>query len=220
VLYTVIIVAAGQGRRFGALKQFIRFRGQPLFLYSLAAFDRCKIIDSIILAVPRSKIPYAKRTVKRAGLKKVNAIVAGGRLRQDSVKNALMAVPRTHGIVAIHDAVRPLVSVRMINKGIRLCREHRAVVFGVPVCDTMKQVKNNLVIRTVPRNDMYTVQTPQFFDLALLNEAFSKAGDADEFTDEAALLESQGIKVHLFCGDHFNVKVTTKSDLSLIDKLL
>lgn len=215
-----IIVAAGQGRRFGGLKQFILFRGRPLFLFSLAAFDKCKNITEIMLVVPRSKIGYARRVVKNAGSTKVKAVVGGGIRRQDSVRNALMKVPHTRGIVAIHDAVRPLVSAGMINKGIRLCREYQAVVFGVPIADTMKHVKKNIVTRTVPRNDIFIVQTPQFFDLALLKEAFGTADDAAEFTDEAALLESQGIKVHLFGGDRSNIKVTTKSDLDLIDKML
>jgi len=214
-----IIVAAGQGRRFGGLKQFISFRGRPLFLFSLAAFETCRTITEIVLAVPKARINYARRIVRNAGLIKVTHVVAGGRRRQDSVKNALMAVPQEHGIVAIHDAVRPLVSTRMINKGIRLCREYRAVVFGVPVADTLKQVKDTIITRTVPRDDIFAVQTPQYYDLALLKQAFSKA-DTAEFTDEAALLESQGITVHLFPGDRRNIKVTTKNDLGLIDKML
>lgn len=214
-----IIVAAGKGRRFGGLKQFISFRGRPLLLFSLTAFEQCRNIASIVLAVPKAKINYARRIVRNAGLTKVTHVVAGGRRRQDSVKNALTAVPHEHGIVSIHDAVRPLVSVRMINKGIRLCREYRAVVFGVPVADTLKQVKDTIITRTVPRDDIFAVQTPQYYDLALLKQAFNKA-DTAEFTDEAALLESQGIKVHLFSGDPRNIKVTTKNDLVLIDKML
>jgi 2-C-methyl-D-erythritol 4-phosphate cytidylyltransferase len=214
-----IIVAAGKGRRFGGLKQFSSVRGRPLFLYSLAAFEQCRSIASIVLAVPKARLDYVRRIVRNAGMTKVTQVVAGGRRRQDSVKNALKALPHEHGIVAIHDAVRPLVSVRMINKGIRLCREYRAVVFGVPVADTLKQVKDTIITRTVPRNDIFAVQTPQYYDLALLKQAFNKA-DTAEFTDEAALLESQGKRVHLFSGDPRNIKVTTKNDLALIDKML
>ncbi len=215
-----IIVAAGQGRRFGGLKQFMAFRGKPLFLHSISAFEACKNIAEIVLAVPHAKISFAWRAVRNAGLSKVHTIVAGGARRQDSVRNALSAVSQTRGIVAVHDAVRPVVTVPMINKGIRLCRQHRAVVFGVPVSDTIKYVKNHIISRTIPRDNIFTVQTPQFFNLDLLIQAFGQAGAKREFTDEAALMESQGIKVRLFPGDPRNIKVTTKQDLSLIDGML
>lgn len=215
-----IIVAAGKGRRFGGLKQFMPFQGKPLFLHSLAAFEACRNIAEIVLAVPRAKITYARRTVRNAGVTKVHTIVGGGARRQDSVKNALYAVSQTRGIVAVHDAVRPMVTVPMINKGIRLCRQHRAVVFGVPVSDTMKYAKNHVILRTIPRNNVFAVQTPQFFKLDLLKQAFDHRGTKHEFTDEAALLESQGIKVHLFPGDPRNIKVTTEQDLFLIDRMV
>ncbi|UCC11114.1 MAG: 2-C-methyl-D-erythritol 4-phosphate cytidylyltransferase [candidate division WOR-3 bacterium] len=215
-----IIVAAGQGRRFGGMKQFMTFRGMPLFLHSLLAFEACRNIAEIVLAVPRLKIASVRRTVRNAGITKVHTIVAGGSRRQDSVKNALSAVSQTRGIVAVHDAVRPVITVPMINKGIRLCRQHRAVVFGVPVSDTMKYVKDHVISRTIPRDNVFTVQTPQFFSLDLLRQAFDHTGTNHEFTDEAALLERQGIKVHLFPGDPRNIKVTTRQDLSLIDRML
>lgn len=197
----------------------MRFRRRPLFLFSVAAFNTCKNIASIVLAVPRDRIAYARRAVKRARMHKVTTIVAGGARRQDSVRNALLAVAGTRGIVAIHDAVRPCVGVPLINKGLRLCRRYRAVVFGVPVSDTMKLVKNTVIRRTVPRDDMYMVQTPQFFDITLLKRALEEAPDGVEFTDEAALLENAGIKVHLFAGDPANIKVTTRKDLALIDRI-
>ena len=189
-------------------------------MHSLATFDACASIAEIVLAVPRTKIAYARKIVENARLTKIATIVAGGARRQDSVKNALMTLSRSRGIVAVHDAVRPLVSISLINKGIRLCRKHRAVVFGVPVSDTMKHVKNNTITRTVPRDDIFTVQTPQFFDLTLLKQAFEKAGNIREFTDEAALLESQRIKVRLFPGDPRNIKVTSRNDLGLLDRML
>jgi len=105
-----IVVAAGQGRRFGGFKQFMTFRGKPLFLHSLSAFEACKNIVEIVLAVPRTRIASVRRTVRNAGITKVHTIVAGGARRQDSVKNALSAVSQKRGIVAVHDAVRPMVT--------------------------------------------------------------------------------------------------------------
>jgi 2-C-methyl-D-erythritol 4-phosphate cytidylyltransferase len=215
-----IIVAAGQGCRFGGYKQFYPFRGRPLLLYGAEHFAMNRNINAISIVVPRDRIRYTKRLIKQEKMKKVRTIVAGGLRRQDSVLNALNTIKIRSGIVIIHDGVRPVVSEKLLNRGIRLCKKYKAVVFGIRVYDTLKEVRKNIVVKTVLRNQLYLVQTPQFFEINMIKSAFRNADTSVEYTDEAALLESLGIPVYLFKGDRFNFKITQRADLRLLNKIL
>ncbi len=214
-----IVVAAGQGRRFGGTKQFHVFHGIPIFIYSLQSFQRNTHIDSIIVVVPGNKTRTAKQLIKEFKLTKVKKIVVGGRRRQDSVSNGLDQIEKQSGIALIHDAVRPLVAQSLIDKGIKLCKKHKAVIFGTAIGDTIKEARNHRVLHTVSRHNLFLVQTPQFFDIRLLKKAFVQNTLDNEYTDEASLLEAQGIPVYIFQGRRDNIKVTKKDDLKLIEKL-
>ncbi|UCG91022.1 MAG: 2-C-methyl-D-erythritol 4-phosphate cytidylyltransferase [candidate division WOR-3 bacterium] len=216
---SAIIVAAGAGKRFGSAKQFYEWRKRPLFLYALDAFELNKSIDKIILVVPQKSIRGIQAMMKNMNYKKVHSIVAGGKRRQDSVFNGLKALQNRSGIVVIHDGVRPIVSQAMITKGIKLCRTYRAVIFALPIYDTVKKVNRGIVKGTIPRKNMYLVQTPQFFESSLIQEAYKRANRAVEYTDEAAILESLGIPVHCLCGDKDNIKITKKGDLKILDRI-
>jgi 2-C-methyl-D-erythritol 4-phosphate cytidylyltransferase len=215
-----IIVAAGSGTRFGGAKQFIMLRNIPVFVYSMSAFQKNKHIDSILVVVPRARIKWANSITKKYNITKVKHIIPGGKRRQDSVMNGLACIKNQSGIVAIHDSVRPLVDQCLINKGIMLCKKYKAVIFGNRVSDTIKRSKANRIVCTVPRKNMFLIQTPQFFDIMTLKKAVDQADPACEYTDEAAVLEAQNIPVHLFQGQYHNFKITKKQDLALIDKLL
>jgi 2-C-methyl-D-erythritol 4-phosphate cytidylyltransferase len=215
-----IVVAAGQGKRFGGYKQFYTVRGIPIIIYSLLHFNNNKTIDNIITVVPKNKQNYVKQLVREYELYKVSAVVNGGRRRQDSVKCGLDEITVRTGIVAIHDGARAIVKPRLISKGMRLCMKYRAVVFGTRVNDTMKQATAHRVKRTIPRNNIYLIQTPQFFSIQVLKRAYKNADLSVEYTDDAALCESCNIPVYLFQGDMFNVKITRKSDLAILEKLI
>jgi 2-C-methyl-D-erythritol 4-phosphate cytidylyltransferase len=215
-----IVVAAGKGKRFGAGKQFHLIHGIPMFIYSVQSFHQNRHIHTIILVVPKRKIVTTTHLIKRFKLEKVKKIVAGGKRRQDSVLKGLNQLKRQSGIVLIHDGVRPLVAQSLIDKGIKLCKRHKAVIFGTAIGDTVKEAKNRRVVRTVPRRNLFLVQTPQFFDIKLLKKAFRQTIKFDEYTDEAAILEAQSIPVYIFQGQRDNIKVTRKEDLRLIEKLL
>lgn len=215
-----IIVAAGKGQRFGGAKQFASFRGRPLFLYALDNFELNKNIKSITVVIPKNNIRYTIKTIKEWQFKKVRNIIAGGRRRQDSVSNALNTIKDKSGIVIIHDGVRPIVTDKLINKGVKLCRKHKAVIFGSKISDTVKGAKNNMVLRTISRNNLYLIQTPQFFDINLLKDAYKSVNLSVEYTDDAAILESLKIPVYLYQGDRFNIKITRKSDLKILNKIL
>jgi 2-C-methyl-D-erythritol 4-phosphate cytidylyltransferase len=213
-----IIVAAGQGRRFGAKKQFCRVHGRPLFSYATHVFETQEQVKTITLVVPKRHVKQVLKYAREEGFNKVRRVVAGGTRRQDSVVNGLRAIRDKSGIVIIHDAVRPLVSKRMIRRGIALCRKYKAVIPGVNAYDTVKRVSKWYVQETVARDDLFLVQTPQFFDLKILRKAIAQADFKLEYTDEAALLESLGLPVRIFQGDRYNIKVTDTRDLKLVEK--
>ena len=215
-----IIVAAGEGKRFGQAKQFFTFRGRFLLEYVLETFEKHKNIDHIILVTSKTNRKRAHRIVTDRQYKKIRSIVSGGKQRQDSVRNGLKSIKGKSGIVIIHDGVRPIVSPATIKRGIKLCKKYKAVIFGIPIFDTIKQVNKHVVFRTVPRGNLYLIQTPQFFEINLLRSVYKKADLTIHYTDEAAIFESLDIPVYLFRGDRFNIKITEKSDLKVLNKLL
>lgn len=216
----VIIVAAGAGRRFGARKQFYPVQGRPLFVYATEAFQAHAEIDAIILVVPRAHVKRIGKLLKNTSFSKVAHVVAGGKRRQDSVAKGLSLIRDKRGIVVIHDAVRPLISKTLISRGIKLCQTHKSAIPGIRVRDTVKKVEGQRAVRTIPRHDLYLVQTPQFYDLQTLRKAVASVDFRIEYTDEAAMLESLGTPVYIFRGDPQNIKVTDKADLKLVRSIL
>jgi len=215
-----IIVAAGTGKRFGGRKQFYPVQGRPLFVYATSVFEAHRQIQSIVLVVPKRQKDKIRKLIRALGLSKVRSVVSGGKRRQDSVINGLRAIKDKGGVVIIHDAVRPIISKTMIGKGIALCRKYKSVILGVKVHDTVKRTAGRRVQETVPRDGLFLIQTPQFYDLRTIRKAFAAADSGVEYTDEAAMLESLGLPVYLFSGDPHNIKVTDKRDLKIMEKLL
>ena len=195
------------------MKQFAVLKGKPLWVHSAKAFERCPDITSYIIVTNRSRVAAVRREAERQVLGKLTTIVPGGAERSDSVANGLAVLP-VKGLVAIHDAARPLLTPEMLNEGIRACRRFRAVTFGHPVTDTLKRAKGNRISATVDRAGLIAVQTPQFFDLALLRRAYDSARDAGiKATDDCALVERLGVKPAWLPGPRTNIKVTLPEDL-------
>ena len=215
-----IIVAAGSGHRFGALKQFLDLNSKPLVLHAIDRFEREPAVDAITVVVPKARVSYMKKLKKLWHLKKVRHIVSGGSRRQDSVLNALRHIGQTGGCLIIHDGVRPIFPQGLIRKGIRLCRTHKAVVVGTHVHETIKEVRKHKVIRTVQRKNLFLIKTPQFFDCHLLQQAYHRADLSTEYTDDAALCESLNIPVYCISDNGFNVKVTKRADIAFIKRML
>lgn len=215
-----IIVAGGAGKRFGGKKQFMRIHGLPLFVYATRVFDNQPNISGISIVVPKRDIRRTKKQVQDFGFNKVRHVVAGGPRRQDSVANGLRTIRDQSGVVIIHDAVRPLVTSTVIKKGIVLCRKYKSVIIGTRVHDTVKRVAKRLVQETIPRDDLFLVQTPQFYDIRTIKQAIAKADFRVEYTDEASMLEALGIPVYVFQGDRHNIKVTDRKDLKYLAKYL
>jgi 2-C-methyl-D-erythritol 4-phosphate cytidylyltransferase len=215
-----IIPAGGAGRRMGddIPKQFLPLAGIPLLVHTLRVFQYAPIIDEIFLVVPEGAIPSVRRDiVEEYGLSKVTSILAGGAERQDSVANALIQVRDDHGIVLVHDGVRPFVTGEIIRRAVDAAKEHGAAVIGLPVRDTVKLVNTaGTVVKTEDREGLWLTQTPQAFHRYLICAAYEKATQ-DEFcgTDDASLVERMGVLVRMIRGDHDNIKMTTPEDLAL-----
>uniref|UniRef100_A0A7C4CBH4 2-C-methyl-D-erythritol 4-phosphate cytidylyltransferase n=1 Tax=candidate division WOR-3 bacterium TaxID=2052148 RepID=A0A7C4CBH4_UNCW3 len=213
-----IILAAGTGSRFRGLKQFARLGGQPLFRFSVSAFERCPTVDGYVLVVCATRLNWTRRLVGRWRLKRLIAVVSGGRLRAESVDSGLRSLPEA-GWVAIHDAARPFITPAMLKQGFAACQRHRAATFGLPLTDTLKQIHGDRVVRTIDRSSLATVQTPQFFELALIRKAHAQRGQRPA-TDDCTLVETLGIRPVLLPGTTRNLKVTTRTDLELCAALL
>ena len=215
-----IIPAGGAGRRMGGgvPKQFLPLAGVPVLVHTLRAFQRSPIIDEIFLVVPEGDMAAVRRDfVEGHGLSKVTAVIAGGTERQDSVANALMQVRDVHGIVLVHDGVRPFVSGELIGRVVAAADQHGAAAAGVPVRDTVKSVSTSgEVVKTVEREGLWLTQTPQAFRGQLIRAAYEKAAqDGFSGTDDSSLVERMGVSVRMIPGDHDNIKLTTPEDLAL-----
>jgi 2-C-methyl-D-erythritol 4-phosphate cytidylyltransferase len=218
---SVIIPAAGQGTRMGSStpKQYLLLKGQPLLHHTLRAFEACGLVDSVTLVVPQYDLELAH---KKWDYKIVKNIVAGGKERQDSVYNGFKAIDMDTDIVIVHDGVRPFVGPDLIARSIEAARQFGAAITAIPVNDTIKQADNeDFVARTVDRNGLWRVQTPQAFQYAVLDEAFQKAvNDSFYGTDEGSLLEHAGKKLKIILGSELNIKITRQEDLILGEGIL
>lgn len=208
-----IIVAAGRGKRLGSSlpKQFLKVRGRTILEMSVEAFEQNKYVDEIFVA---ANADYCELTEKLCrGFSKLKKIVAGGAERQDSVRAALDCLRGENGIVLVHDAARPFVSEAVINAVIEGTADFDAAIPTVPAKDTIRQV-DGTGSRTLQRETLACVQTPQGFRISLLKHAFEKA-QAEGFlgTDDASLVERMGINISMVQGEDANRKITTREDL-------
>jgi 2-C-methyl-D-erythritol 4-phosphate cytidylyltransferase len=225
----VILPAAGIGTRMasatgGAPKQFIELGGIPILLHSLRAFLAVPRVTGIYVAVREPEQPRVSALLSEHKLTDRVHVVSGGDTRQDSVANALAALPSTaeNDIVLVHDAVRPLIDSSTINHVLDAIEHHGAAIVGTPAIDTIKQVERTadgaLITATIPRELIVHAQTPQGAKVPLMRRAFSEA-EADQFvgTDEASLLERANIPVYVVPGSSRNLKVTQPGDLEIAE---
>lgn len=215
---SAIIPAAGRGLRMGSdiPKQFLLLDGKPILHHTVSVLDHCSAIDEIVLVVPENEIEAVQTRIADSH-PKVTRVVAGGKERQDSVGNGLRSLDSDTDIVVVHDGVRPFVSPELIRETIEAARDFGAAIVAIPVSDTLKKVsEDGRVERTVDRQGLWRVQTPQTFQYPLLKQAFDKArSDGFYGTDEGALVEYLGKEVKVIPGSELNIKITNSKDLIL-----
>ena len=220
---TVIIVAAGSGTRFGAKKpkQFIEILGQPLIIYTLQKFESCPAIDEIILVLPAAEIESFRQIAKKYNLKKLAKTVSGGKTRAASVWNGLDAIDeKSAEIIAVHDGARPLVSGEEITKTIEKAKETGAACLVGFVADTIKEVSDGKIVRTIDRAKLRRALTPQCFQYAILKRAFAQNEFGEMVTDECFLVEKLGVEVSIVEGNAQNIKITTPEDAAIVENFL
>jgi 2-C-methyl-D-erythritol 4-phosphate cytidylyltransferase len=214
---SVVIVAAGEGKRFGAHKHLALLSGKAILEWTLQAFQAHPKIAEIVLVLNNS----AEGREYQTHLSKISKVVPGGSRRQDSVTAGMRALSSSAtDIVLVHDGVRPLVSQDLIGRVIRQAQESGAVIPVIPVEDTLKHVQQDQVAETPDRSHFFRCQTPQGFRVDLLNRALKKAEDDGFYgTDEAMLVERLGLPVSAIPGEVRNMKITTPLDLKIAEVL-
>ncbi len=217
-----IVPAAGYGKRLGSKtkKPFVLVKGLPLVIRTLKKLDSSSAIDTIIVAAERACIGRLERLIKRSGLNKVGAVLAGGDTRFGSVRNCLQAVDDSFDIVLVHDGARPFVEDSMIRSCIEKAYKYGASIVAVQESDTVKLADKDLFVdKTLDRKRVYRAQTPQAFRTGLLKKAYSAKG-SKPMTDDSGLVEALGNKVKIVEGSYRNIKITTKEDLHWAEVLL
>ncbi|MCX7927674.1 MAG: 2-C-methyl-D-erythritol 4-phosphate cytidylyltransferase [Candidatus Omnitrophica bacterium] len=221
-----IILAAGKGSRFDRNndKLLIRLAKKKLLSYSIGTFQRHPQINEIIVVASRKNKSQIQHLVKKEGFTKVKRIVLGGKRRQDSVAEGVKVTSPHTEIVIIHDGARPFVEESLVTKLIKKVRFWGAAILAVPVKETIKQIEINtvnhemLVEKTLKRDTLWQVQTPQAFHKRLIEEAIAKFVKED-VTDDASLVEKIGLPVAVVLGSYENIKVTTAEDALIAQAL-
>ena len=219
-----IIAAAGQGRRLAGKrpKQFLELAGTPILIHTLKAFERCDAIQEIIIVLAEEETEGFPSLAKEYGLRKIAAVVSGGRTRAESVLRGLQAVNAgAVEIVAVHDGVRPFVTPEEISRTVVAAKtEGAAILVSAPV-DTIKEVRAGAVARTLDRATIRNALTPQCFNYKLLLRAYEQVDINDpELTDESSLVERLGSKIGIVEGSPRNIKITRPEDLAIGEVLL
>ena len=211
-----IIAAAGTGKRIGGEfpKQYLKIAGKPILVYTLEKFDGCHAVGEIILVVEKEKIGLAEGLLEEWEIRKTVHVIAGGVERQDSIHRALGVLPEQTEWVAIHDGVRPFVSLEKISEVIQAGQDFGAAILAVPEKNTIKKAVEGWVEQTISRKDIWEIQTPQVFKAEWLKTSYTRAFKNHYYsTDDAALIEQAGHRVRLVRGEENNIKITSPADL-------
>ena len=222
MMTTAIIVAAGKSERMGASvdKAFLSLVDKPVVAWSLLAFERCPDIDRIVLVVRKEQQLAAKAVAKMFGISKLDKVVAGGKTRAESVAAGFAACDVDTRIVVVHDGARPLVKSDLVSEVVKAAKRSPAVAVGRPMTDSVKRVEKGVTVsETVPREKLWTVQTPQAFQVKEFRAAYKALGKKD-VTDDCQALELNGVATKILLSLKPNVKITTPEDLQLAAALL
>jgi 2-C-methyl-D-erythritol 4-phosphate cytidylyltransferase len=221
-----VVVAAGSGKRMGAdrAKQYLLIDGIPILAYTLIRLSRIPQIDGIVLVVPKDDCSLCQSDIVDAfGVRKIIDIVPGGRRRQDSVFNGLQALQEFQpSYVLIHDGVRPFFSAKLCLNVIEETRRYGAVIPGLPVVCTIKECNESRdVVRTIPRDALWEIQTPQGFLYKNLYAAYETVVGKDvDVTDDSMVMEFIGGKVKVIEGNKENIKITRPVDLPVAHQIM
>lgn len=219
-----IIAAAGQGTRMGhrRAKQFLDLAGIPIIIHTLRRFERCADIHETVVVLPALDAAGFLEIAGEYALKKLARVVAGGSTRSESVWRGLQSIrAATAGIIAVHDGVRPFVTPDEISRTILAAEESGAAILAAPATDTIKEISEGRVARTLERSRLCHALTPQCFSYAVLRRAYEHAADGSgEATDCSMLVENLGHPVTIVEGNARNIKITRPEDIAFGEEIL
>ncbi len=219
-MLTAIIVAAGSSKRVGFDKLFSKLGDRSVLEHALTAFEEAESVSEIIVVCRDPKL--VQDAINRAGGRKVRAVVRGGERRQDSVQAGLKELAENSEFVAVHDAARPLITPREIERVFSAARKHGAAVLAVPITDTLKFADANQVVSgSIDRQNVFAMQTPQIFRRASLLEAYERVSrNALIVTDEVSAIEHAGGSIVIVPAQDHNLKITYAGDLPIAEFIL
>ncbi|MCP1146502.1 2-C-methyl-D-erythritol 4-phosphate cytidylyltransferase [Lysinibacillus endophyticus] len=220
--YEVVLPAAGSGKRMGAgqNKLFLLLANKPILIHTLEVFEQDENCTGIWLAVKPEEREFIQQLLREYQITKVKGLPDGGEERQHSVHSCIKEMEQVE-IVLVHDAARPFITQNIIASLVKRAIEQGAAIAGVKAKDTMKKVKDGIIVETVDRESLWMIQTPQAFRYDLLAEAEDVAEKVGFLgTDEAMLVERLGYPVHIVEASYDNLKMTTKEDLVLGEAIL
>jgi 2-C-methyl-D-erythritol 4-phosphate cytidylyltransferase len=220
-----IVVAAGKGTRLGGdrPKQFLELDGIPVIIHTLRQFERCREIDEVVAVLPAEETAGFQSLAQQFGLRKLSRVIAGGATRAQSVQRGLASI-REAEIVAVHDGVRPFVTPDEIDQVVAAARTSGAAILVAPVSDTVKEINDGHVVRTLARSQLRRVLTPQCFHFDILRRGYDQLAEVEregiEVTDDSLLVERLGLEIVTVEGSGRNIKITREEDLVLGEALL
>ncbi|HWK21954.1 MAG TPA: 2-C-methyl-D-erythritol 4-phosphate cytidylyltransferase [Ureibacillus sp.] len=220
--YEVVLPAAGSGKRMGAgqNKLFLQLANKPILIHTLEVFQSDENCTGIWLAVKPDEREYIQELLNENAISKVKGLPNGGEERQHSVHSCIKEMEQVD-IVLVHDAARPFITKEIISRLVKVAHEKGAAIAGVKAKDTMKKVRDGVIVETVDRDSLWMIQTPQAFRFDLLQQAEDVAEKIGFLgTDEAMLVERLGHQVHIVESTYENVKMTTKEDLLFGEAIL
>jgi 2-C-methyl-D-erythritol 4-phosphate cytidylyltransferase len=219
---TAVVPAAGSSQRMnGADKLFYEINGRPLLAYTLEALQQSEWIREIVIAAAPGRIIDVYDICKTYQISKAAKVVCGGKNRCESVLFALREASKKTKLIAVHDGARPLVCPQDIDAVTEKAAQFAAAVLAVPLKDTIKETKNGVITRTPNRGHWRIAQTPQVFDIDLLQSALLNVCQKGiAVTDDSMAVEMLGVPVHIIEGSYDNIKVTTQDDIAAVHAVL
>lgn len=211
---SAIVAAGGSGTRMGQNKLLIELDSVPILIHTLLALDKSEIVDEIIIAAHKDYVvEYGKMAVD-FGINKLKAVVAGGENRSGSVYNGIQNVSDNCKFVLIHDGARPFITEKDIINIAKKAFVSGAATAAVMVKDTIKEISDDKIVRTFDRSKLVQVQTPQIFDVSLINGALSRViKEKIPVTDDCQAMEIMGFAPSVVLTSYENIKITTPEDL-------
>lgn len=222
----IVVVAGGSGSRMGAAmpKQFLDIAGRPVLVRTIERMHAALPDSQIVVVLPEAHVELWQECYEKAKCKVEHSIALGGATRFDSVASGIAALSDDCTLIAVHDGVRPMLSVEMIRRGVECAEKNGAAVPVIAVVDSIREVDQQGASHAVDRSRLRAVQTPQVFRADLLKKAYEAIGarldDRSKATDDASVVEMYGHAVALYEGEPQNLKLTTPTDLSVAEMIL